>query len=276
MIHPDDATIERFAIGALEGEEDFVAHLVGCAECSAKLQREAVVELSLLEVREARGEQPPLATAVPEAERPSISRFRRPAVIAGFGALAVAAATLLYVGRGARPLDPTAAGASGTVAAVPVVSCPDGPRQASCIAKANLEGSYVEYPRDPNLLGLGKTPGLTISLSLVGTPNPPLPGIEEVVESLREPIAQCIDTHLGASRETSMAMFSFTTVVEAGGEVSTTSRVRSALKMRGTGEVPPVVGKVMPCIASTMERTKFSSNGKRTVIEIAVRYVWRA
>lgn len=48
--HPSLETFELFTMGALEDDAAFVAHVAGCDACSARLQREAELELLMKDV----------------------------------------------------------------------------------------------------------------------------------------------------------------------------------------------------------------------------------
>lgn len=155
MSHPDDGTIERFVMGMLDDDADFVAHVAGCDECSRKLQREAEVELAMFEIGARASASRAAEARAAAAPAPRAKLARR--VLGPALAFAAAAALIVWVGhRRMRPAP------SDATAAVRVVTCPDGPRQLECIAEANRSGARLEYPKDSPIAALGREPGLTV------------------------------------------------------------------------------------------------------------------
>src|SRR6266511_2403751 len=129
--HVDDDELIAFVLGDLPAQRcvGFEAHVSACSACAERLQREAALELSLVEVAAAR------RTTAPR--RQSERRWRRALVMA---APLAAAALLALVGTWPRhALAPT------VVRVAPVV-CPDGHDQASCIEDAHRAGLMVRYP----------------------------------------------------------------------------------------------------------------------------------
>jgi hypothetical protein len=166
MSHPDNSTIERFVMGGLDDDEAFIAHVAVCEECSRKLQREAELEVSMLEVRQLASENGALepaeaqvAPAQPAHGPRQLSRMSRAARAIG-PVLAFAAAAAVALWAGHRRLTPQSA--SGEGAAVQVVSCPEGPKQLRCIAEAHRAGSRLEYPKGTPLADLGSEPGFSV------------------------------------------------------------------------------------------------------------------
>jgi hypothetical protein len=247
MNHPDDATIEQFAIGAFESDA-FIEHVASCDACSAKLQREARLELALLEVREA--ERTGIADAVPSVPPKRTSSWaKRPAfVTAGLTLLAAAAALFIYV---KRPNHDASA-----ERALKVVNCPDGSRQLRCIADANREGSYIEYPRDPRLLRFGATPGFTAV-------------VDPSLDDARESIERCLEQHITA-REPHVRILVFAAVVEEDGRVIAPVEPRSAVYREMNSS-----GAFLMCMDRAMKHAKFVPNGHRTMVEQHLSYIWR-
>lgn len=156
MDHPNDATIEHYVIGALEGaaHDDFVAHVSACEACAAKLAREAETELAVLEVSEARRARARTAksTAAPAATIDLDAQRRRRRLLTAATVIALAAAVLLFLrskkeddARDRAPMSMKAS-APRTAAPIPLVTCPDGIGQEKCIEDAHRHGLSVGYP----------------------------------------------------------------------------------------------------------------------------------
>ena len=90
--HPDITIIERFAIGALEPEEEdsFAAHVAQCDDCSEKLAREARVEGALSDLAALRKR----GVLRPSRRYGALVRRAAPALL-----VAAAAALLIFVRR---------------------------------------------------------------------------------------------------------------------------------------------------------------------------------
>lgn len=158
MSHPDESTIRRFAMGELDVDPGFVAHVAACDDCSRKLQAEAELEVAMLDVRRraaAAGTlEPALAHAPgPQPRRTSVARR----VLGPALAFAAAAAVLVWAGH-----DRLRARLVGDDPVARVVSCPEGPAQLACIAEAHRSGSRLEYPKGNALAALGSERGLTV------------------------------------------------------------------------------------------------------------------
>ena len=114
--HPTLETFELFTMGALEDDAAFVEHVAGCDACSARLQREAQLELVLKDV-----------PARPRRGR--LAWLALPLV-----AVAAAAAVVLTVRSGPRPVvtaDPAVPAepvALANAAASPAGVSPSGAR----------------------------------------------------------------------------------------------------------------------------------------------------
>lgn len=163
--HMTDADMEAFVIGALDRDSEvaFEAHLSGCALCAAKLQSEAALEMSLVEVRAAMPRA--TLTALPVARANASKRAR--AAVAGVALLAVAA-TLFAVVRRADPPPAKVHVASPRPSAIPAVVCADFQTQTACVESAHRKGLYVSVP-----VGAGAPPlGARTS---VGPTSPPFP-----------------------------------------------------------------------------------------------------
>jgi hypothetical protein len=135
---------ESFVIGALDAadSEAFVAHVSTCDACAAKLQNESRHELAIAEVH----------AASPKRVLPGIvPAKRRTAAWIGAGALALAAALLLFVlGRPRVPVEgrteTMTVTAPPVTTPIPLVVCRDGRGQEKCVEEAHRHGLFVSYP----------------------------------------------------------------------------------------------------------------------------------
>jgi hypothetical protein len=156
--HPDDRAIESFVLGTLDASSidrgAFVAHVSRCDACAAKLQREARLEVALVEVR--------ASLPIARAPRPAPRVLRWTPRAAGAVAVALAAAALLLFIRREPPLRREAKITTPEpLRPLAPVVCPDGPAQARCVDDAHVHGLYVRYPEwcgAPSLGGL-RAPG---------------------------------------------------------------------------------------------------------------------
>lgn len=157
MDHPRDSAFEAFVIGALDERESaaFVAHASACDACATKLASEAQAELAVLEVHAASRSEIPKAKAAPHAKAAPAKVKSRLVMWSSAGALALAAAVLLFLfsGRGRREeAGNTSSKTTMTVSApratqpIPLVTCPDGLEQEKCVEDAHRHGLFVGYP----------------------------------------------------------------------------------------------------------------------------------
>jgi hypothetical protein len=272
--HPEDSTIELFAMGALGEEEDaFVAHVAGCDECSRKLQREATLELTLMDVRAALGAEAHAAVDATEPARPK--RARR--VLGPAFVFAAAAALLLWLGRDAiHPRQPTA-----EVKPVPVVACPEGPRQLECIAAAHRDGAYLEYPKGTALAALGSTPGLTLSIALRGSRGV-VEGIEDFIAKVESEMRHCAD-HVLVSQEAPMLTGEVAVdfAVSPEGRVSdarTSTVVHTSLQAYQAATNASAVARdsaMAECLGSAVIKVPLTARERPTRVEMTAKYVWR-
>lgn len=126
--HPTTEVLERYVIGALEllEQAEVEAHAASCARCAAALQREAALELRLMEVA---------AVAPPPGQRALPARVTG-ALVGLSMAVAAVLAAVMYVP------PPPAAGAPR------VVRCDDPGSAADCAARAGYEGVISLGPHD--------------------------------------------------------------------------------------------------------------------------------
>ncbi len=167
--HPNAAAFEAFVIGALDEPEraKFVEHVSTCDMCAATLEREAAVELALMDVHEASKKKRSVRPTSTVPLRNDIVPLRRASIVVG--AVAIAAALFLFL-RSRDPKEATTgpamtmtvqANAPPETAPIPPVTCLDGMGQEKCIEDAHRHGLFVVYPpwaKSPPLGGAGRGP----------------------------------------------------------------------------------------------------------------------
>ncbi len=274
MSHPDDSTIERFVMGMLDDDADFVAHVSGCDECSRKLQREAEVELAMFEIR-ARASASRVAEA--RAARAPAPRARRAWRVLG-PALAFAAAATVIAWVGHRRMRPAP---SDATAAVRVVTCPDGPRQLECIAEANRSGARLEYPKDSPIAALGREPGLTVHVRPRSSDGfvPEIDARFRQITSDFEACARQAIVWQNAPLRTGEVLLSVT--IEPDGR---THDWRPAIVV-SQGEPPAYVEQPAPafdidmelarCLRRAVEAVPFGRRDRAVRVSLSAMYVWR-
>jgi hypothetical protein len=281
MSHPDDSTIELFAMGALDDDADFIAHVAACDACSRKLQRQAELELSMVDVRkraDALGVLEGLegAASARLASAPIRSRLARRTIGA---ALVFAAAAAVVVGIGAQRLRAHRAPESAGAAAVAVVSCPDGPKQLDCIAEAHRSGRLLEYPKGTPVAALGAEPGFSVYLEPRSSDGAP-PELESLLAHGKESLETCAgQAPLTEDKPFRTGEVGLTFLIGPDGKVEDTE---TALVLREPMQYPdveePLAGTdatLSRCLRKTVHAHAFTGTGRPVQVTIIAKYVWR-
>jgi hypothetical protein len=286
--HPDDRMIERFVEGALDDDEGdaFVAHVAGCDACSAKLQREAVLELALMDVQKRRtdavakeADEASMVAAAKElaavrplgaAKAPSRRKVERRSILPAL-AFAAAAAAVVYVGR-----DLTSAKHSAELR--PVAVCPDGPKQAECIAEARRAGRSLEYPQRIAASAGNGVPGLEVEIEAM-TPALSIPAVEATMATLRPVLTKCLENGLSVQTAPTMTgEFAIEAEIGPSGDPWTPGLRWFTTDSTDAGSadvVPDYLRQTIPCAMAAVQKAHFSLNGTPTRLEITVKFVWR-
>jgi hypothetical protein len=274
MSHPDDSTIDRFAMGALDDTASFVAHVGGCEECSRKLRRAAEIELAMFDVPA----RAAISTTVAEARAPGALPVCASLARRALGptlAFAAAAAILLWAGR--ERLRSRRDPAGGGV--VQVVSCPEGPKQIECIAQAHRSGAQLEYPKGTSLAALGSEPGFTVDL-VPRFSEGVLVDTDEFLTKVKADLMACANRAIvsqDAPLRTGEVGVKFS--IASGGrvEVSEVAIVLSrAPAIPGPEDSASSTDLVLGrCLRSTIAAFPFKSGVGTTRVSLSARYVWR-
>jgi hypothetical protein len=281
MSHPDDSTIERFVMGGLDDEESFIAHVSACEECSRKLQREAELEVSLIDVRQRAAELDVLEARVrfeaqPIAEatvHPLRARLARSAPV-----FAAAAAVLLLAGVGARRFVASRTSDTTAGAATAVVSCPDGDDQIGCIARAHRAGNLVEYPKGP-LAALGSEPGLSLYLEPRFSDGVVVE-VDDFIVKAKADLAACAETVIVSEKspvQTGEVGINFTIAPGGNVEQSQTSLVLHNVPPKFDIDAP-MGGTDMAlgrCLSKTVHAFPFKGASRPVRLSFIAKYVWR-
>jgi hypothetical protein len=290
MSHPDDSTIERYVMGALDDDAAFVAHVGGCPECSRKVQREAEIELAMIDVRSRAAKLAPVRAAalvaeahVPGGSSPAALRDPRrggrfdlarraigPALV-----LAAAAAFLLWVGQ--QRIRAQRASSEG--AAVRVVTCPDGPEQLRCVAEANRSGAQLEYPKGTPLAALGSEPGLTVYVAPKSSEGP-VPQAEEFLAKATIDLKTCGEKAIvvqEAPMQTGEVGLNFSIAADGRVRASETSLVLHTGRPVEDLDAPmvPTDLALARCLRTTAHAFPFKGTGQSMRLSISAKYVWR-
>jgi hypothetical protein len=264
--HPDDTLIERFIIGALEGDDEsaFLAHVGSCDACSDKLAAEARLELTLMDV--ARVSRDARVTPIRPSQRARL-KAALPVVFAA------AAAVALYVGRGSWLGTRSAATQESAGAApVAVASCPNDARQLDCIAEAHRDGRRLEYPRGGALAALGTNPGLSVLVEC-GPPDAPIEGFETMTSALRSIVEGCIADNLNVQAAPVLSgHYTLHVALDAGGKVLTADPV---IMLGWNNAPPPAYSPTIGCFEDKAKALHFPGNGKITRFDTEILFVWR-
>jgi hypothetical protein len=107
--HATAAELELYVLGALDADrvEAFEAHCAECDACAAALAGEASLEIAFEQVQQ-------------RAARVVLRRPARTVAYGAAGVLAMAAAALLWVGRGSMPAPPGAGGGTAAIGHAPL------------------------------------------------------------------------------------------------------------------------------------------------------------
>jgi hypothetical protein len=276
MVHPDDTTIERFAMGGLDDDAAFIAHVGGCQDCSRKLQREATIELAMLDVQSR-----VTPTAEARAPAPMVRARLARRVIGPAFVFAAAAAMLAWVGHQRGRSQRTSSEAN----AVRVVSCPDGPKQVECIADAHRSGSHLEYPQGTSLAALGSEPGLTVHIEPKlsdGT----LVELDDFLVKAKADLKTCAEKAI-VSQDAPMRVgqvgISFAIgpsgqMQEAQQSVTVHNAVANPPDLPSRRPRSPALDAdltIARCLSGTTSKFPFKGNGQIVRVSLTAKYVWR-